>query len=379
MTDLESRLRDTLSHASELAPRAPHGLPGRIAAGSRRRGRRTRALVMGVAAAALAVPIALTSTGGTGGDRTGAVVEDDFYTGMMSDNPPVGDVQVLDNPSEKRSMLLWFARRPEGELVLCEITRSRGGGGSGTCDRPVGDDDATMMGETGGRPEPDAVMYYGTVKEPAARIKAVTEDGPDVDGRLHRPAGAPRAIWTVTVPATADVASFEFFDSAGARFAVAPNIYRDHRPPRGERAGDPVPMPGGLTAELVRDPAKTLLWTLAGRDVGSHVVDGDHLMTDLGGGRMPVELVERAPGWFGIADRRTVRVDLVFADGSTASAATRPDPWQLGIRLFAGTHERTGDIYLEGFEVVGYDAAGREIWRDPHPAEKPPSWSGGRP
>ena len=117
-------------------------------------------------------------------------------------------------------------------------------------------------------------------------------------------------------------------------------------------------------------PDKTLVWSVDGKDVGVSVARDEDVRDYLDGGTR-VQFQEREGRWFGFAGPDTAKVELVFADGTSTSAAAVTDPWNLGVRLFAGTHQRTEDIYLEGFQVVGYDESGTEIWRDPHPAQKP--------
>ncbi|SEH00227.1 hypothetical protein SAMN05444920_115206 [Nonomuraea solani] len=365
--DLETYLRSTLGHASEHAPHAPAGLPGRIVARSRRRRTRLHAMIAGVAVASIAVPLTLTRPAGTGDGVTTATTAGPgrVHERNLEVRPPIGERLVTADPSENRPIELWFTRAASGAVHFCTRTRSRAGGGSSFCaDDPVAGD-FSLQGSTASWPPPDMVLYYGASGDGVSAVAAVTAKGVRTPGTIQRPAGAPQAIWTVTVPSADEVASFEFTDPRGEVRATV----RNERLVVPESTAEPVAkerkLGDGLSAGLYETPGKTLIWKLDGKPVETHLVREKDLMTDLGGDRHPVELRERNGRWFGITGARTARVELVFPGGETVSARAVQNPWDLGFRLFAGTHDRTGDIYLEGFEIVGYDAAGKEIWRKP--------------
>lgn len=374
MTDqLESRLRTTLGHAAEHAPKAPSELRAHVVSRSRRRRTRRQALVAAVAVAAVAVPLTLTTAGGQEGDgvATGTIAPHHRFPGVMDGKTPLGDRLVIGNPSENRPMTLWYAKGKTG-TVLCRAFESRNGGGNEGCWEPIDGRKATEQGSTESLPAPatGVVLYYGNAPAEVARVTAVIKGGDRVTGTIYRPKGAPQSIWTVSAPAGKTVTTFEFADAEGrtqSRITRKPTLFPETE---AEPIGPAVRMPGGLSVDIYKVPDETLLWKLDGQIVGMHVVDPGHLMTDLGGDKYPVELRDYGKRWLGIASAKTARVTLVFADGRSVSAVTRPDPWHLGVKLFAGTHDRTGDIYREGFQVVGYDDAGVEIWQDKHPAQK---------
>ncbi|MEW9554596.1 hypothetical protein [Nonomuraea sp. NPDC050783] len=379
--DLENRLRDTLGHASERAPQAPPGLPGRIVArAGRRRARRhgtlaglAAGLVAGLVAAAIAVPMTVTGDGPGKGGVTTSVIESEPTPPADAawSRPPLGEALVLRNPSEDRDMSLWFARRKEdGGAVLCWTYLSRTGGSTSSCNQePVGGT-ASLEGSTQSWPPPERVLYFGAAGDAVAGVAAVSDGGDRVRGSIHHPRGAPRAVWTVTVPAGTRVGSFEFTGAGGDVLARVDNTPMIVPEATAEPAGEVLKLDGGLSANVYDVPDRTLIWRLAGRPVASDLVRAKDLMKDLGGDTMPVLLHERDHRWFGLAsDVRTAEVELVLADGRKARTRARKDPWGIGVRVFAGSHEREGDIYREGFQIVGYDAAGREIWREPHPAQ----------
>lgn len=375
MTDqLESRLRTTLGHAAEHAPKAPAELRTHVVARSRRRRTRRQALVAAVAVAAVAVPLTLTTAGGQEGDgvATGTIDPRAGHRRAIDDLTPLGDRLVIDNPSENRPMSLWYAKGKSG-TVFCQAVKSRTGGGTEWCGEPLDDRDGTAQGSTQSFPAPstDVVLYFGTARSQVAHVTAAIKGGGRVTGTIHRPAGAPQGIWTVSAPAGKTVTAIEFADADGRTMSRVKKDLGAFFPEAGaEPIGPAVRMPGGLSVDIYKVPDKTLLWKLNGKVVGMHGVDPGHLMTDLGGDKYPVELRDYGKRWLGIASAKTARVTLIFADGRSVSAATRPDPWNLDVKLFAGTHDRTGDIYREGFQVVGYDEAGVEIWQDKHAAQK---------
>ncbi|GAA3219496.1 hypothetical protein [Nonomuraea helvata] len=364
--DLETYLRSTLGHASDHAPHAPAGIHGRIVARSRRRRLRLHAVVAGVAAAAIVVPLTMIQTGGD--VSTGTIDRERRYERNLEKQPPIGERLVTANASEGRPIELWFTRAAGGDVRFCVHTLSRAGGGSSFCgDDPV-TGPASLEGSTASWPPPDSVLYYGTSGDEVSAVAAVIGRGVKLDGRIQRPAGAPRSIWTVTVPSTTEVSAFEFTDARGKVLTSVKNKRFTVPEATAKPVGKELRL-GGLSANVYETPDKTLVWKLDGKPVGMHLVREKDLMTDLGGDKYPVELRERDHRWFGIASAGTAEVQLVFADGRTVSAAARRDPWGIGFRLFAGTHDRDGDMYQEGFQIVGYDVAGKEIWREPHPSQ----------
>ncbi|MEU0566227.1 hypothetical protein ABZ297_12640 [Nonomuraea sp. NPDC005983] len=382
--ELEARLRDTLGHASEHAPPAPGDLSGLVMSRSRRRRARTHALIAGLAVVAVAVPAALTTVGGQGEVSTGTVVNErrDIFAKVMEGKTLLGDRLPVDDPSTGRPTLLWLARATDTKgdtgTVFCEAVSERGGQWA-SCGSVIDDEaQATFQGSTEGWPASGDVLYFGASRDQVAAVSAVAEDGARIPGKVQRPGDAPRKIWTVSAPSKTEVTAFEFTDAGGK---VLARVKKEDDSPVPEATAEPVAptmkMPGGLVAGIYETPDRTLIWKRDGKAIGVQLVRAKDLMKDLGGKSRPVELVADQGNWFGIADSRTARVALVFPDGRSATAETRPDPWHIGVTLFSGTHERAGEIYLDGFQVVGYDRVGVEIWREDHPAEEP-AWSGTR-
>nr|WP_055506933.1 hypothetical protein [Nonomuraea pusilla] len=388
MTDeLESFLRTEFGHAAERAPKAPPRLPSEVISRSNRRRTRRNALVAGVCVTAIALPIGLISTRGTaGGDAaTGADVSKitstprfpvKDYTG---DEFRIGDVLLVDNPSQRRPISLWYARTDDG-AALCKRVKSRTGSGSAECGRPLRAEEATEQGSTETFPSPATglLMYFGTARDGIARVTALTGGG-EVTGTIHRPKGAPQGIWTVTVPSDTRVTAYEF---AGRDGETITRIDRQQGgvPPeaRAEPVGATVEMPGKLVVGLYETPDKTLVWKLNGQAVGRvHSLTpggaaigrggSDKPLIDMDGRPMNVQLGDHKEHWFGITSTKTARVELVFPDGTTVKARTRPDPWKVGgFRLFAGTQRHTDDLYRDGFRIIGYSRDGAELWQEDH-------------
>ncbi|NUP67387.1 MAG: hypothetical protein HOW71_35045, partial [Nonomuraea sp.] len=287
---------------------------------------------------------------------------------------------TIDNPSEKRPISFWYARTKSGATVFCQEHKSRSGGSSKFCgDEPIDGREVTDQGSTESFPLPATgkVLHYGTAQADVAHVAAVLEEGGRVPGTLQTPQGAPRAVWTVTVPADKTVTAFEFTGGEGE------TIKRIERRPMttpeagAKPVGRTVQLPGKLDVGLYQTPDKNLIWKLDGQAVGLNVLSPglavierggpDRPLIDMGGKPMKVELSEHKEHWFGITGTKTARVALVFKDGTSVSAGTRPDPWKIGgFRMFAGTQQRTDDLYAEGFKIVGYGKDGTELWQENH-------------
>ncbi|GAA1728861.1 hypothetical protein [Nonomuraea bangladeshensis] len=373
---VEGLLRSTLRHAAEDAPQSPAGLPGRVVARSRGRRRDRMRMLAAVGGTAAAVAIVTTGLGGGGGvDVATGVLQPVPSTGVnasgreigLEGKPPLGDRLVVDDPALGGAVELWYARRSDGALAFCRLHRNRTGGSSSSCNAGPVSGDASFEGTTESWPPPEKTLYFGAAGDRVAGVNAVSATGRRTPGQITRPAGAPRAIWTVTLPASTRVTGFEFTDARGLTVATATHTPLTVPEATAEPVGTVLRLGGGLSANVFDVPDRTLIWRLDGDPVAADLVRAKDLLRDLGGGRIPVLLHERERRWFGVvADLRTTEVELVFPDGRRATATTRKDPWGIGVRLFAGRHGRDGDIYGKGFEVVGYDAAGRELWREPY-------------
>jgi hypothetical protein len=388
MTDaLESYLRTALEQTAERAPKAPPCFPAEVVSRSNRRRTARNALVAGVCITAIAIPISLVATRGTERSdvATGTITPSPLLTprswpkDYTGDEFRIGEVLLIDNPSENRPISLWYARTDKG-TALCVRVKNRTGSGSAECRQPLGAEEVTEQGSTETFPGPATglLMYFGTARDRAARVTALTDAG-KVPGTIHHPKGAPYGIWTVTVPSGKPVTAFEF---AGREGKTITRIERQQRfvNPEANAApvGPTVEMPGKLAVGLYETPDKTLIWKLDGQAVGRMhsltpggvVVERggpNKPLIDMGGKPMNVELGDHKEHWFGITSTETARVELVFKDGTTVKARTRPDPWKIGgFRLFAGTQRHSEDMYRDGFRIIGYNKDGAKLWHEDH-------------
>ncbi|MCA2229992.1 hypothetical protein [Nonomuraea aurantiaca] len=382
MTDpLESRLRAKLEHAATRAPQAPPRFSTEVVSRSRRRRMRRNALVAGICVVAIAAPITVIATRST--DERGdvaTVATEPALGNPVWDTTPIGKRLTIDNPSEKRPISFWYATTRSGTTVFCQEYKSRSGGSSKFCsDEPVDGKEATDQGSTQSFPPPATgkVLHYGTAQAKVVRVAAVLKEGERVTGTLQTPQGAPQAIWTVSVPANKTVTALEFAAGEGGtikRIELRPLVVPEAN---AKSVGRTVEMPGKLDAGLYETPDKSLIWKLDGQAVGVNGLSPgravterggpDRALIDMGGKPMKVELLEHKEHWFGITSTKTARVALVFKDGTSVSAGTRPDPWKIGgFRMFAGTQQRTNDLYAEGFKIVGYGKEGMELWHEDH-------------
>ncbi|GAB2455475.1 hypothetical protein GCM10027187_24680 [Streptosporangium sandarakinum] len=372
MNDLEERLRAALDARAGTYGTAPDAYARTVSRARRTRRRRLALIPVAAAVAAVtAVTVLLNAGGGSGaGIATGAVEEPGPYRRSIAENPPVGEPVTVRDPAENRPVIMWFSggAAPGGHR-FCDLVQQATGGTSSGCSKvpPAGHEreNAWRLDPFHSRwPRRPVELGYGAARTSVTRVEAVTGDGARIPGTVHRPGGAPLAVWTVSFPADAGVTRFEFLDGDGR---VVQRIRQDAPMPPPELAKPPVgpaaDLPGGLTARLYTDPERTVVWWRGGEAVGMNLVEPGHLLTDLGGKETPVDLRLHDGLWYGVARAGTARIALVFRDGTSADAVAVADPWDSGVALFSGTYRRP-DPYLEGFQLVGYDAAGAEIWHD---------------
>ncbi|WP_031159344.1 hypothetical protein [Streptosporangium roseum] len=390
MNDLEERLRAALDARAGTYTAAPDAWPRVQARGRRVRRRRWIALVP-VAAASTAVVLAMNLGGDSGGDgiATGVVDEPrDIYEQVSVKNPPVGEPVTIDDAPGEQQTRVWFTEKTAADgstfHAFCQVTQDLYGGGMGGCGqepdpRSSGAQAWYEGGTASNWPRPRIALSYGAARDGVAKAEAVTKDGARIPGTVHRPEGAPLAVWTVAFPSKAGVIRFEFSDVRGKVVQrVKLEVF-----PEDTHAAEPIgpgqDMPGGLTARLYANPDRTVVWSHGDEEVGLSLLESRLLLTDVAGKKLPVELQIRHGFWFGISRPGTARVSVVFKDGTSTSADTVPDPWGGTAVLFSGTYPPSGaspgrpagDPRAEGYQIVGYDAAGAETWREDRPGRRP--------
>ncbi|UBU10601.1 hypothetical protein [Nonomuraea gerenzanensis] len=350
MNDLEKRLRaafDARAQSFESSPDA--WLRTR-----ERRPRRYLALRLAAAAlpvALLAVFVPVLLDGGLG--RNTAADADAIYQRLMQDRTPAGEQLSVDNPTEGKPLRLWFAEAKAGHPELCFVLERADAEPYGNCSPVVEEDgaEAWFAGSTlrGGAQN---ALDWGVAFPDVGGITGVAKDGQRLPGTMLRPAGAPYAIWTVTYPARHAMAAVEIADGAGRAIGSASRALMAGQE-AGQDLGPAVDLPAGVTAQARRTGRDTSIrWLRHGTHLVSSGVQLDR----------PVLAMADENVIMGIARPDVTRVALVFPGGVTAEAATRPDPWSLGLTLFA-VEDPTTDPQ-DRFATVAYDASGTEIWRE---------------
>ncbi|MFI6292326.1 hypothetical protein ACIBEJ_12125 [Nonomuraea sp. NPDC050790] len=363
MTPLEERLK------AALDARAQTYLPSQNAwlnVHSRtplppRRGRWLLAAIP-VAMIALFVPVLL--NGGLG--RNSAADPGTVEHQIMASLTPHGQPVELDG------LKLWFAKGRHGNPQLCSLITA-GREPVGSCSPVYGQGPGTYEGSA---QDGDRVVDYGLTQPETKQVWAVTGDGRQLAGTVHPVRGAPQAIWSVSYPAAEQVTKVEFADTERRTLGEMPRSMLAGRAANARPAGRPYELAGGLSLRPYQVPNETqagatdmeVIWTRAGREVGSISLNERYLWKDGGADRpWPVRLQVDDGVVFGAARQDVAR--LVWrAGGRELTLTPRADPWGLGLGVFA----LPADVSSEDdrYALVAYDAAGGEIWRQDPPLEQ---------
>ncbi|WP_157245898.1 hypothetical protein [Nonomuraea typhae] len=369
MTPLEERLKSALDARAEtfeasqtawLEVRRRTPLPPR----------RARWLLAAVPVVMIALFVPVLLNGGLG--RNSANDPDTVYRQLMAELTPLGDPVELSEPVEAR---LWFAKGRMGNPVFCMLAR-RGQEPYGSCGGVSALGEGTAEGSLSAE-DAATVLDFGLVVPEATQVRAVTGDGRRIPGAIHRVAGAPVSIWTVSFPAAEQVAKVEFVD-AGQR--VLGEMPREMRSSRREAkpAGPPYELPGALTLRPYLVPNETqpgatdltVIWERGGREVSSLSLKARDLWTG-GGEEYPVHLQVEDGVVFGAARPDVVRIE-VSVGGKTLTLTPRPDPWQLNVGVFAQPADVTAEA--GSLDITAFDSRGAEVWRsEPEQPEARPS------
>ncbi|MFB4281685.1 hypothetical protein ACBJ59_40795 [Nonomuraea sp. MTCD27] len=350
MNDLEERLRAAFDARASTFEASPHAW-ARVR-DRRPRGRTAARLVLAalpVALLAVFVPVLL--DGGLG--RNTANDPDTIYQGLMRDRTAAGEQLTVDNPTEGRPLRLWFARARLGYPELCFVMERADAESYGGC-TPVPNEPNTDAWFTGStlRDGAETAMDWGVAVQGIGGVTGVAADGRTFSGTVLRPSGAPYRIWTVTYPARHAMSRIEIADDRGR------SLGRRSRDPlmppeRSKAAGAALDLPAGVTARPhATKEGMEVSWTRHGAELSS---------TPAGALREPVDLRMEENVIMGLARADVARIEVAFDGGVTAGIETRPDPWGLGVALFAAEHP-TGDRQAR-HDIVAYDAAGTQVWR----------------
>ncbi|GAA1660604.1 hypothetical protein GCM10009733_067940 [Nonomuraea maheshkhaliensis] len=355
MNELEERLRAAFDARAQTFEARPD-------AWARMRERRpwwrlwrllaVRTLVAALPVALLAVLVPVVLGGGRGGDV--AAGADAVHERLMRDRTAAGEEVTVDNPTEDRPLRLWFATAKAGYRELCFVVERAGLDPYGGCS-PITDEVITEGWFAGStlRDGAETAMDWGVALPGVGGVTGVAADGEKFSGTVLRPEGAPYRLWTVTYPARHAMAKIELVDDQG-RALGEESRERLTEQQLGAAAGAPLDLPAGVTARPYRPGEGTeVAWTRRGA----------HLMS------APVKALERnmvIPAMaenviMGIARADVAKVTYTFPDGASNDFVTQPDPWGLGVALFAG--ENPAGSWREGSEVVAFDAGGAVLWR----------------
>lgn len=350
MNDLEERLRAALDARAQTFEASPHAW-ARVRARRPRR-HRGRLLLAALPMALLAVFVPVLLNGGLG--RNTAADPDAVYQRLMRERTAVGERLTVDDPAGGGPLRIWFAKAKLGYPEVCyAVERAAGepyGGCSGVREQFPGGFDVSFMGSTL-RDGAATAMDWGVASKDVGAVAGVTKSGQKITGTLVTPEGAPYQIWTVTYPAQDAMTMVEYADEQGRSLGKTSRHMLSE--PLEPAMGAAVELADGVVARPHRTKDGVELdWLRHGaRVAGSLVSTRD----------APVSLSVNDDVVTGYARQDVTRVDVSFQAGTKTTLETRPDPWNLGVVLFAGANP--ADAPYKGYTAVAYDASGKEVWR----------------
>jgi hypothetical protein len=347
---LEKRLRAALDARAETFEASPHAW-ARVQSRRPRR-RRGRLLLAALPVALLAAFVPALLNGGLG--RNTAADTDAIYQRLMRERTATGEQLTVDDPAEGRPLRIWFAKARPGYPEVCFIVERVAGEPYGGCS-PVSDRYDVQFAGSSLRDGAATAMDWGVAEDDVGTVTGVTKAGHKIPGTLLSPDGAPYRVWTVTYPAEDAMTSVEY---AGQNGGQGGQLSRDMlAQPLGSPAGAPMELPDGVIARPYQAKEGTELhWTRHGAYLGGGLPTTREA---------PVSVSVTEDVITGFARSDVARVEVSFPGGATTSLETRPDPWNLGVVLFAGATD--GDRF-QGYRALAYDAAGKEVWRHETPA-----------
>ncbi|MBE1585711.1 hypothetical protein ACFPOI_46580 [Nonomuraea angiospora] len=349
MNDMEERLRAAFDAQARTYEPDPHAWARIMERRPRRRPARWLLAALPVALLTVFVPVLL--NGGLG--RNSAIDPTGVYQQLMKERRPLGEEVTIDNPSEGKPLRLWFAKAKLGYPELCVVVERAAAEPYGNCsDLYQGDySDAWFVGSTL-RDGAATAMDWGVARQDVGAVTGVTEGGKEFAGTLRSPDGAPYRIWTVTYPAQETLSKVEIADVKGrnvgwgTRGMISPAIQ--------PALGASMELPEGVSVRPVRSKGgQEFTSTRAGAYVGT-------LRAPLP--LQPTQTISRSGVIVGVARKDVARIEVSVNDGGTMTMETRPDPWNLGVALFAGPSP--ADARGNGYRVIAYDASGRQVHVD---------------
>lgn len=364
MNDLERRLRAALDARAQTIEASPHAWQ-RLQRRTRRR-QPARWLLLALPAAMVAVFVPILLSGGLG--RNTAADPDELYRRLMRDRTPAGETVTLDGPSDGGAVRLWFARGDQGQPEFCRLVERGRQEPYGYCHTLQFTGYSGALGWYEGTTGADAAAAhadYGLATANVVQATAELEGGRTVPARLHRPEGLDVVLWTVELAAGERVSRVVVADAGGRRSTVLPG-----GAPRSKNRGTPTGAAHGLTDGITvrlygRDE---IAWFRDGVEAGAVPLAANRLPKALGADPVEVRASPEEALLYGVTREDVARFELTVAG---APIVVRPiaRPWGLRLAVYAATLP-DASFFREGGQVVAYDAAGEEIWRERIPASR---------
>ncbi|MEW1843111.1 hypothetical protein AB0392_34665 [Nonomuraea angiospora] len=355
MNDMEERLRAAFDAQARTYEPDPHAWARIMERRPQHRPARWLLAALPVALLTVFVPVLL--NGGLG--RNTAIDPTGIYQQLMKERTPLGKEASVDNPSEGKPLRIWFVRGKLGYPEVCYIVERAAGEPYGACVDAVGWEfaDAWYVGSTL-RDGTATAMDWGLARQDVGAVAGVTKGGREFQGTVRSLDGAPYRLWTVTYPAQEPMSKIRIsdVDGKGLGWWSRDGLFA----PDGQPMSAPMELSQGISVQPFRTKEGTrLTWSRHGAELGSQAALA---------GSPVVTMSPRTDVITGFARKDVARVEVSFDSGDTASIETRPDPWNLGITLFAAT--RASDDPAEGHHITAYDASGKRVWQHDEPARK---------
>ncbi|NUW36513.1 hypothetical protein HTZ77_34670 [Nonomuraea sp. SMC257] len=332
---LENRLREALDAKAEIYepdPRAWNKMTEKAA--RRRRARRFWTVVLPAVAAVVVVgTVALTeglfrALPAPAARPLGEVVTDGelklWFDKVTLSDGKISDALCVETPAESRCRPYYLPKEPTAAGRLLDLNKN-----------PV-----ISIGVAG----LDVTSLQGVEQSTDRKL---------AEGRLYTLKGATAKIWVMR-HAPNDGLRFDFRGTGDKGYSIAGVLSRcSNLPPEGPA----VELGHGVSATFHKG---CLTWWIGGKSTNG---------TDLGADFDAAEEVRREPlvamgygeRWYGLVRGGTARVEMVHPGGKRLSADAKPDPWGMGIAVFSVPADRP--LNEQDHLVIGYDAAGKEIWR----------------
>ncbi|MEV0229361.1 hypothetical protein [Nonomuraea sp. NPDC050786] len=354
MNDLEEHLRSALDARARTFEASPHAW-ARVMERTPRRPR-ARWLLAALPAALLAAFVPVLLNGGLG--RNTATDPDEVYRQLMRDRTPAGEQVTVDDPAEGRPLRLWFAKGGMGQPELCYITERADANPYGSCGGMLSASISRGGWFEGSTAKDGAAraMDYGVARQDVTAVGAVTKSGAKIPATLLRPEGAPFQIWTVTYAAQDPVSKVVFSKPGRADYEMPRSALTHGRLDADQQEGKAVELEGGITvAPYKTKTGRQLVWLRQGETISRTSLEPKYLFQN-----GPVTYSGTDDLFAGVARKDVAKLRMVVSGQSEVTVDTRPDPWNLGLRLFTISTRKSADT---AYTLVAYDAAGKEIWR----------------